>query len=309
MAAPLVSIQLPSNRPDQFDALLENLEATLSDPGAAEVVVKIDTGDAPMLACVRRAEATRRVRVKTYVAPGRGHFELWRDQNALIPLADPGAHFLQNINDEVRYLTPGWDRVLARYIGRFPDDVFRLRCSAHRRWRYDDLLDIGPHPENTAFITRKWFDVSGDWCAAHSPDSFQQGVACRLERMGERRDVVIDDIRLGGLGAGRLMDEAALARKMEGVWRAWDRLYGLEIQEEMSRRAARLAAYIRARREGAEPPSLVEDASRRTVNGIPYAVSRREIRRMLYRHRIGIWRRTGEWSWRLRAFAAPIGLG
>ncbi len=309
----LVSIQFPSNRPDQFIGLIDNLEATLDDPASVEVVVKVDSEDGPMTECVEALRDSRPIRIVPHYATGAGgHFELWRDQNALLELGDPAAYFVQNINDEVRYRTKGWDTVLSKYVGLFEDGIFRLRCSDHRRWTYEDFLDIGPHPENTAFFTRKWFEISGNWCDAHSPDAFQQGVACHLASYVPGRDVVIDDIRLAGLDANLLMDEASLARKMEQVWRAWDRLYGYAMQLTMRARAARLYAYIRASEQGCPDPHIdtswrarrvvAVDAAGHVLADVDFSVSVRRVGRLVYRFRHRIWRQTGRLTWLVRAW-------
>ena len=44
----LLSIHLPSNKPQFFRRLVENLVATAADPTCFEIVVKIDTGDEAM---------------------------------------------------------------------------------------------------------------------------------------------------------------------------------------------------------------------------------------------------------------------
>lgn len=314
----LVSIQFPSNRPRQFTELIDNLEETLDDTASAEIIVKVDSEDVSMIDCVEALAADRSIRIIPYIATGAGgHFNLWRDQNQLLELGDPSSYFVQNINDEVRYRTKGWDAVLKGYVGTFADHIFRLRCSDHRRWSYEDFLDIGPHPENTAFFTRKWFEVSGNWCDAHSPDAFQQGVACHLESYVSGRDVVIDDISLSGLEANLLIDDdAALSRKMDQVWEAWDRLYGLDIQENMRARAARLYAHILAIEQGSEAPSIDTSHSDRRVIAcdtdgtvladVKFKVSARRVARLLFRFRHRIWRQTGRIGWLARAYVGFV---
>ncbi|MHB1218457.1 MAG: hypothetical protein ACYC1L_09715 [Alphaproteobacteria bacterium] len=266
----LVSFNLASNRPEQLAGLLANLHETAGDPTCFEVLVLIDEGDAATAQTIARARTRRPFPIKTLAVPPAGYFNLWRGLNRLHrELCDPGAYFVCNINDEIRFTSRDWDAVLRRWVGFFPDEIFRLRISKHKLRNYGDFWECGYAPENYAFFTKRWIDVAGgDWNACHGPDSFQQFIAYYLAwayypaKSTYCRDIPLFDIAIEGEGAFKGLDEKQFWERMRQGWTAWYRLVGHRMQTECSRRARRLQTHIVARALGYEDFTIVDDRAR-----------------------------------------------
>ena len=269
----LVSLQLASNRPDNLRALLDNLEQTISEPAAVEVLVLVDVGDRPMTELIDAECERRPFRLKALYVPPEGYFNLWRGLNALHrELCDPDAYFVCNINDEIRFETANWDFELRNWIDIFPDRIFRLRTSQHKLRNYRDSWECGYAPENYAFFTKTWFDVSGgDWNPCHGPDSFQQLVAWYLSRAyypaksTDCRDIPIFGIRLSGEGAFEGLTNAEFWGRVKDGWTAWYRLMSYDMQLDANRRAFRLHAFIMATRQGHVDFRIVDDTKNQLV--------------------------------------------
>src|SRR5438094_9404004 len=126
----LVSFQLASKHPDALVGLFDNVEQLASDPSCFEVLVKIDVEDEAMQAVLAAEVPRRKFRLRPLVTPRRrGYEDLWQALNELFHLTDPSAYFVCNVNDEIRIRERGWDERLRRYVGLFPDHIFRLRTS------------------------------------------------------------------------------------------------------------------------------------------------------------------------------------
>lgn len=263
----LVSLQLASNRPENLRALLDNIEQTVTDPSAVEVLVLVDLGDRPMAELLDTEQPRRPFRLKALKVPPEGYFNLWRGLNRLHrELCDPAAYFVCNINDEIRFETAGWDLELRNWVDKFPDQIFRLRTSQHKLRNYRDFWECGYAPENYAFFTKKWFDVTGgDWNPCHGPDSFQQLVAWYLSKAyypaksTHCRDIPIFGIRISGEGAFKGLSDADFWDRVKDGWTAWYRLMSYDMQLDANRRAHRLHAHIMATRRGHDGFQLVDD--------------------------------------------------
>ncbi len=266
---PLVSLLLCSNRPENLASYFDRLEAVTSNPANVEAVVKIDEGDGESLALVELEKAARPFAIKYLVsARPRGFHELWRSYDQLHALSDPGSYFLAIHNDEVFFRTPGWDEVLARYVGYFDDDIFRLRVSQFRWRNYRDHWECGYAPDSYAFATRQWIDLQDNWAPVEGPDTFQQLVAYYLSRlswprqMQTQRDIAIPGIELGGeVALVGLSDTQRIDRVRAGI-PGWIRLMSRKTQRAALRRAGLLEAHIRAR-ETDVPAQVVEDPAKR----------------------------------------------
>lgn len=275
---PLVSIHLQSNRPDNFPVFMENLVASLDDPSRIEVVLKIDNTDAPMNKLLPElVEKYKNIITLKFISTPLvgGFFELWRSMNDMLAVCHPHAYFLWNMNDEMAVLNKGWDTALQKYVGLFPDHLFRLRTSVFRSRNYYDYWECGFAPETSAITTKRWIDICGDWNPCLGPDSFNQCVAYyfgyhdRFYKHRVDRDIPVHDFVFAGEGAFIGMSGEALYRRARGASKAWYRLMSHKIQTEASRRSQRLMAHIWAQREFAECTIIENEAAQRMeVHGI-----------------------------------------
>lgn len=268
----VASLFLVSNRPQNITALLDNIEATVSDPRAVEVLIKVDEGDRASVDRALREEQRRPFSVRALVSPPpANHFELWRSLNDLFKMIDPSAYFVSNINDEVRFLSKGWDAVLRQHIGAFPDHLFRLRCSRFKLRNYFDIWECWYAPENFGFHTKRWVDVQGDWNACHVSDAFQQCVAFYLSlgsypgAFQTQRDIPIWGIEMGGQEAAEGLTAEQLESRNQGNDRAWYRIMSPEMQTEICRRARLIQAHIWLHEHGHQEFELRDIPNRRRI--------------------------------------------
>src|SRR5262245_22997381 len=245
----LVSFQLASKFPHALGGLLDNLEQLASDPSCFEVLVKVDSEDPHMQAVLAAEVPRRKCRLRPLVTPRRrGYEDLWQALNDLFQLTDPAAYFVCNINDEVRIRRAGWDDRLRRYVGLYPDHIFRLRTSRLKFRNYYDFWECGFAPENYAFFTKRWLDICGDWNPCFGPDSSQQYIAYYLgygsypSIKQYNRDVPILDIGWDNEGVGRNLSRSDQQRRTAVNFRLWNRQVSHPMQAELYRRERLLQA-------------------------------------------------------------------
>lgn len=267
---PLISLLLCSNRPANLAEYFSRLAEVTTDHANVEVVVKIDEGDSEILELVKREQAARSFVIKYEVSEKPdGFHNLWRSYDRLHALSDPDSYFVAIHNDEVFFRTHGWDEVLARYVGRFADDIFRLRVSQYRWRNYRDHWECGYAPDSYAFATRRWIDLQANWGPCEGPDTFQQLVAYYLSKstwprqQQIQRDIAVPDIALGGEVALVGLSETERLHRVRAGIRSWKRLVSRRTQIEAARRANMLEAHIRAHEVGVSGADVVEDCSRR----------------------------------------------
>jgi hypothetical protein len=271
-AGPLLSIHLTSNRPGNFVDFLNRLEQSTSDMSSVEVVVKIDDADAEMNRLLEKEAATRPFRITYLSTPlSGGFFGLWRSYDELLNASDPNAYFVIGLNDEMSFRTQGWNNVLRKYVGLFPDHIFRLRSSLHRYRNYYDFWEPGFANDTSAFMTRRWLTLGGGWCPCNGPDTFQECVAYyfgwldRFNNSRTYRDIPITDIDLEGHGASLGLSGKALHRRIGGSLVSHFTLMSHRMQEEAARRARKLHAHIWIHEQAADRYEVRDNRARRRL--------------------------------------------
>lgn len=270
----LLSIHMTSNRPQEFIAFLDRLEEMTDDPRAVEVVIKIDADDRQMNEIVTREQRLRRLAI-TYISTplDGGFFGLWRSYDRLLEKTNPGAYFVVSLNDEMHFVEKGWDTRLKKYVGLYPDGIYRLRVSMHRERNTFDYWEASCAGELTPFITKKWLDLSGGWCPCNGPDSFQNAVAFYFGWLYRHdsfnrpyRERVVNDIEFGAQGSNLgLTDKRALLRRTRGALVAWFELVSYPMQQEAARRAQLLHAHIWAEGKKLLDYKVVDDPKKMIV--------------------------------------------
>jgi hypothetical protein len=280
---------MQSNRPEQFTLFLDRMEASLSEKTAVEIIVKIDDDDDRMIELLPTEQSRRPFVVKYICTPlPDGFYGLWRSMNEMLEICDPDVYFVVNLNDEMHFSTVGWDDLIRGYIGYFPDNLFRLRTSNQRHRRYIDAWECGFAPDSAAFITRRWFEVSGNWTPCTGPDTFQQMVAYYLS-YGDRfafdkpaREIAIDGIGVSGEGGSHGMDWHAERRRMRNAIRPWFTLMSYKTRTEAFRRAAKIAARIFADEAG-HPTAILQDRTARRSIAVIDPTDNSVLRKFSYR--------------------------
>ena len=222
-------------------------------PEQIEVLVNIDTNDTAMLEMLEREIPQRKFTIK-YITTERppSFCDLWKPINKLLEITDPNAYFLLNISDEMLFATPGWDSLLKKYVGFFPDNIFRLRASRNKFRNYFDRWECSFGQDAIPITTKKWIDIGGDWNPCFGPDSFQQLISFYLAKEGRfsnahyLRELPIIDIKFHG-------DIPALGIHPLKAWKHnRDHVFAMQIcqshemQLEARRRAILIKTHIHA---------------------------------------------------------------
>jgi len=271
--APFLSIILASNRPQQLSELFDNLETTSANPASFELLIKVDNEDKETCAVAEEGKGRRPFPITLLkTSRGAGYYALHQSYQNLLEQVDKRSYFVVLLNDEVRFMTFGWDDILRGYIGHFPDHIFRLRISENRERRYGSLDECCAYPENFAVTTRRWYDVAEGMGDLWGPDSWHQAIEFMLGRSlpGKgnevlNRGVPISKIELKGTGAsvGSTMPE--VYDKVRRISIRWRDLNGWQGQENFYRLASKLAACIHTQSIGCSDFTISEDRSAKTV--------------------------------------------
>lgn len=255
----LISIQVPSNKPLHFRRLIENLYETAADPNCFEVVVKIDIDDTEMQAVVADIKEKIDVNLQVVVSPKpKSYFHVWECMQEILDASDPEYYFCWHINDEILIETPEWDRVLEKYIGFFPDHLFRLKISPNKFLNIHSIHEVC-WAADFPIVPRRWLDASGNWADYHGADSYQEGIAFYLGRYcGLHRNIPLLDFKLGGDEPGENLDTDVEEHRNRWVIYHWDKSMAHQYQEDYFRRARRLELTAVAHSAGLAD-SILED--------------------------------------------------
>ncbi len=247
----LLSIHLQSNSPENFLGFITSLEKNIHNHDLIEVVVKIDDDDHKMNTLLENLAKQSKIDIKYISTPLLGNFsDLWRSMNDLLLICEKNTYFLWNMNDEMRIPIKDWDQMLLKYVGLFPDHLYRLRTSCYRSRNYSDIWECGFAPETSAITTKKWIDICGDWNPTLGPDTFNQLVAYyfsyhdRFNKQKEVRDIVINDFIFEGEGASVGLNKSQKLQRLSDTIKPWFKLFSYKILLEASRRSQRIKANI-----------------------------------------------------------------
>jgi hypothetical protein len=261
----LLSIQLNSNRPAQLMAYFDNIEETADNPQDIEVLVNIDVDNAPMKTLIESEIPKRKFTLKYTQSPRpTSFFDLWKPLNKLLTITDPEAYFLLNISDEMFFTTQGWDTILKKYVGFFPDHIFRLRASRNKFRSYFDRWECNFSQDSIPFTTQKWINIVGDWNPCFGPDSFQQLTSFYLSKESAfsnenyLREIPIIDIQFSGDIPSLGLDAAKSWKMFSDSIKALQICQSYKMQLEARRRAILLKANIYIDERQLVSPEIVD---------------------------------------------------
>lgn len=260
---PLISIHLASNRPDQFTDFVKNVDSTISNKNAYEIIVKIDSEDTVMIDCLAELVKTYGAnRIKPLVGPRKlGPWSTWEFYNEMFHLTHEKAYFLWNPSDEVRFVEKDWDKVLRNYIAFFKDNIFRLKLSDNRLRNFYHFHEVLGCPDNFPFMTKKWMDLCGLWGDCHSPDLFHQAVSYYLGKDNIFRDIPIFDIEIGGIEAGLLIPPEKMASRTNNIRLLWIIALSKKMRSRYIAHAAKIRFFIESCERGATTITCMEKIS------------------------------------------------
>ena len=267
----IYSIILASNKPDKFSGFMENLEKTCASPRSFEVLVKVDEEDTATVERVKEEARKRPFEIKPLISPREGgYFTLHHAyQKLFMEFSDPGTYYASVLTDEIRFDCQGWDELLASYIGRFPDDVFRLRISENRNRNYYSVRECLSSPENYSVATRRWYELTeGMGDVFWGVDSWHQCIEYYLgqlqtpkEWQGVFRGLPVDGIRIVGTEAGEGWAGEAMEYRRIMVEKGWQACQTYEAHQKMLRHATRLAFHVYLNEKGWGHYDVREDST------------------------------------------------
>lgn len=263
----LLTIITASNRPHNMRKFFENLKETVEDYSAIEVLTKIDIGDTAMQEVMEEAVNKYEFEIRYLQTPRLdGYYTLHYGYQQLFEMSNPETYFIFPVNEEVRFKTKGWDRVLAGYVKFFDDDFFRLKISRLKNRNYYSFHDSGPTPENYPFATRKWMELAGGIGDCWGPDGWHQYIDFHLGQTqginsspGIFRSIPINDILIGGEEAGKELTAQQIKIRSHRIFQEWWRMYRTEAQQEFRKIATRMLAYVWAKNEKITEFELIDD--------------------------------------------------
>jgi len=212
-----------------------------------EVVVKIDVDDQLMIDAVKKIQQDFSINLVPLITERfPSYFHTYIAYKETLKASDPEYYFCWHINDEILLETQHWDTKLAKYVGYFPDHIFRLKVNPQKMFRnFFDIHEICLYADYP-IVPRKWLVATEVWAHCHGPDVYQEGVSIYLAKYGFHRNVPLLDVKVGGDEAGENMTPEKALVRAQGTCLAWDYALGAEMQENFARSARRLQLFIMA---------------------------------------------------------------
>ncbi len=274
----LISIITPSRRPHQLQGLLESLRDTVIDYDSIEVIVKLDWDHIEAIEYINDQGRRWPFTVKAVLTPRlAGLATLWIGIEECLAVTDPDSYFVWMVTDETRCETHGWDRILARYVGLYPDHIFRLRTSWLKFVNYYEPYMCLLMPDNFPIYTRNWF-VGAEGFSDAPSDAHHQMIAYYLGMGAERyrelwrdeaywRDIPVIDMEFSaGAEPGKDIGEEEIMVRLARNKREHGRMMHYNKHLEYNYCATKLLLALRAHWYGVFRFRFSTDEASRTVS-------------------------------------------
>jgi len=270
-----LSIFAATCRPHNIIGFLDNLAQTADDLSSFEVLLKLDEGANELITLIENYKKTAKFTIKYLATPVLdGYYSLDIGYNELLKIADKDTYFCWLLTDEIRFEKKGWDSILKKYIGFYPDNIFRIKLSIFQLKNYHDFFECLPAPDNYAVTTRQWLEITGGWGHFWGPDSWHQCIdyflgLCKNKDnpYGTWRSFPIFDIVVNGQEAGQgITDPIKEMERSTRIHAGWSKYSTHEAQENFYRLALRLNAHITATANNLNNYILEENIYKKTVS-------------------------------------------
>ncbi len=263
----LLSVHLPSNRPEFFRRLVTSLADRAADKSCFEIIVKVDDGDRAMQDEVARVGRDFGVKVVPIVSPPpRDYYDLSRFCNDAFAVCDPDVYFCWHVNDEVLVETDHWDVLLRSYVGLFEDNLFRLKISPGKMFRnFFDIYEVnlyGDYP----ITTRRWLELTDGWAHGHGAEPYQEAVALLLAFRNIHRNVPLPMFRVGGDDPGNNIDAEVAKLRNERMQYYWDQNMSSILREQITRSARRIELCVTAAEMGFKSYALQDNGEGKYIS-------------------------------------------
>lgn len=273
----LITFIVPTRNLAHLRTQLDNFERTTFDYSKIEFLIKVDSDHEGASAFIEEQISIRPFKIR-YISTPRidGTFSLWIAVDQLFGMVDKSCYFVQVLSDEPYFITADWDRVLERYVGLFPDHVFRLRLSDVKFNNYASSYECAFRCDSFPLYTRRWLELTEGTGDCWGSDAYQQLVAFHMS-LGTGgytnyyrhdsicRDIPVLDLKMGGLDFGvgvsfEMQKERHLRNLVE-----WNRLSSYKMQLHFSYLARRVFCYISATQLNIDSFQLVRDINEKKV--------------------------------------------
>lgn len=276
-----ISIITASNRPQNLLGLFENFDQTLENPSSCELLIKIDDDDQAMIDLLSQEKSKHKFAIKYEVAPKEeGYWSLWKYYNQLLHQASPETYFVMGINDEVRFSTQGWDRVLESKKNLFPDHLYHLRLSPRKHIKFKSLIECILSGESFAFFTKKWVDLTEGWAVGPAGgDSGQECVNFFLrEKFHHDRGIPISEIEFkdaeDSISASHGLSHESWRKKLHHIHQMYSKILSWKYCENKYLRSAqKIALAIESQKNDVSPHHFDDTPQTQTLifNGKEYS--------------------------------------
>lgn len=273
----LITFIVPTRNLTHLRTQLDNFERTTFDYSKIEFLIKVDSDHEGASAFIEEQISIRPFKIR-YISTPRidGTFSLWIAVDQLFGMVDKSCYFVQVLSDEPYFMTPDWDSVLERYVGLFPDHVFRLRLSDVKFNNYASSYECAFRCDSFPLYTRRWLELTEGTGDCWGSDAYQQLVAFHMS-LGTGgytnyyrhdsicRDIPVLDLKMGGLDFGvGVSSEMQKERHLRNLVE-WNRLSTYKMQLHFSYLARRVFCYISATQLNIDSFQLVRDINEKKV--------------------------------------------
>ena len=201
MSKKKISLHLNSNKPKDFNYLVESVVKTSFDISSIEIIVHIDKGDEKMKEIVNQVNMKNQNLVNVLETNIIDSFsDAWKTLNLLLKKTAPKVKIISCISDDLRFVVPDWDKKLLSYDNLFEDKIYRLRCSMYKNQKYVDIWQCGYAPDSYAFYSKKWLEIVNQWCPCIGPDSFHECISYYMSKISKKydRNIVVKNVSFDG---------------------------------------------------------------------------------------------------------------
>lgn len=276
----LITFIVPTRNLSHLAAQFDQFEKSTYDHSRIEFLVKVDSDHAGAEDFLKDQVRLRPFQIR-YISTPRieGTFSLWIAVEQLFGMVDSDSYFVQILSDEPYFITNHWDRVLEKYVGFYPDHVFRLRLSDVKFNNYASNYECAFRCDSFPLYTKRWLELTEGTGDCWGSDAYQQLVSFHLGlgtggylnfyRLDSIcRDIPVLDLKMGGLEFGvGVSPEMQKERHIRNL-REWNRLSSYKMQEHFSYLARRMYCYIWARQQNLSVFYLERDEKKKTVKVI-----------------------------------------
>ncbi|AZL15698.1 hypothetical protein [Rickettsiales endosymbiont of Stachyamoeba lipophora] len=178
----LISVIVPSRRPNELLQLITTIDHNTFDKSQIELIIKIDEDQPEFTASIQEIITNYDFTIKLLTSPRLyGYFTMWANNHLCFTHLDNDAYFVLLLTDEARF-EKDWDKSLRKYHGFYNDHIFRLKLSHAKYLNYYNIGQVNYLPDSFSVLTRKWLELTNGYGDCWGSDVFTQSISYHLGR-------------------------------------------------------------------------------------------------------------------------------